>query len=213
VTTGLVIVGCGGFGREVLSLVAAINSVQGPVWTIEGFLDDSPSGDDRARIHALGSCILGTVASLSQRRDVVSVIIAIGSPSARRTVASRLDGANLRFPPLVHPAATIGRAVTLSPGVVVAAGARLTTNIELGAHVQVDQNATIGHDTQVGAYSRLNPQACVSGCVRIGTGVLIGANCTILASLSVGSGATVGAHACVVHDVPDFATVKGVPAR
>ncbi len=212
-TTGLVIVGCGGFGREVFSLVAAINHAQGPLWTVDGFVDDCPSPADRARVHALGSRILGPVASLLERGSPSAAVIAIGSPSARTAVATMLDGSSLRFPRLVHPAATVGSAVTLGRGVVIAAGARLSTNIELGAHVQIDQNATVGHDAHIGDYSRLNPQACVSGCVQIGTGVLVGANATVLPALSIGSGATVGAQACVVHDVPERTVVKGVPAR
>jgi sugar O-acyltransferase (sialic acid O-acetyltransferase NeuD family) len=212
VTTRLVIVGCGGFGREVFSLVAAINQARGSLWTVEGFVDDSPSAEDRARVSALGSCLLGPVESLRHWSDISSVI-AIGCPSVRTTVAGKLDGLSVHFPPLVHPAATVGSAVALGRGVVIAAGARLSTNIRLGAHVQIDQNVTIGHDTQVGDYSRLNPQACVSGSVQIGTGVLIGANATILPALRVGSGATVGAQACVVHDVAEHTVVKGVPAR
>ena len=212
-TTGLVIVGCGGFGREVFSLVAAINDAQGPLWTVEGFVDDSPSADDRALVRALESCIFGPVASLRERSDGSSAVIAIGSPSLRKKVVGDLRGSSLQFPSLIHPAATVGGAVSIGHGVVIAAGARLSTNIRLGAHVQIDQNATVGHDTEIGDFSRLNPQACVSGCVQIGTGVIIGANATILPALSVGNGATVGAQACVVHDVPERTVVKGIPAR
>lgn len=211
--TALVIVGCGGFGREVCCLVAAITEARGPVWTIEGFVDDSPSAEDEARVRALGSRILGPIAALRRRTDNPAVVIAIGSPSVRRTVVDTLDASAYQFPVLVHPAATVGAAVTFGPGVVISAGARLSTNIELGAHVQIDQNVTVGHDSRIGDYSRLNPQACVSGSVEIGPEVLIGANATILPTLSVGTGAIVGAQACVTHDVPQRTTVKGVPAR
>jgi sugar O-acyltransferase (sialic acid O-acetyltransferase NeuD family) len=213
VSIGLVVVGCGGFGREVFSLVEAVNAAHGPQWTVTGFVDDAPSDEDRARVEALGSRILGPVASLVQDRHAPAAVVAIGSPAARAAVSSSLDGRGLRFPALIHPAASVGRAVTLGEGVVIGAGARLSTNITLGAHVQVDQNATIGHDTCVGDYSRLNPQACVSGSVLIATHVLIGANATVLPSLRVGSGATVGAQACVVRDVEAGTVVKGVPAR
>lgn len=217
--TGLVIVGCGGFGREVFSLIEAINGARGPLWTVEGFVDDSPSPADQARVRALGSAVLGPISLLSQQVVPTSVVIAVGSPPARAALVDRLagpgsgSGSGSQFPSLVHPAATVGRHVTLGQGVVIAAGARLSTNIELGAHVQIDQNVTVGHDTRIGDYSRLNPQACVSGSVQIGVGVLVGANATILPALSIGRGATIGAHACVVRDVPELTVVKGVPAR
>jgi acetyltransferase-like isoleucine patch superfamily enzyme len=41
----------------------------------------------------------------------------------------------------------------------------------------------------------------------------IGSNATIMGGVSVGENAMVGAGAVVVHDVPDFAIVAGVPAR
>lgn len=211
--TGLVIVGCGGFGREVFSLVEAINDARGPLWTVEGFVDDSPSAADQVRVGALGSVVLGPVSLLSQQVAPSSVVIAVGSPPARAALAGRLASSGSQFPSLVHPAATVGSRVTLGPGAVIAAGARLSTNIELGAHVHVDQNVTVGHDTRIGDYSRLNPQACVSGSVQIGAGVLVGANATILPALSIGRGATIGAQACVVRDVPAHTVVKGVPAR
>jgi sugar O-acyltransferase (sialic acid O-acetyltransferase NeuD family) len=213
VTTGLVIVGCGGFGREVFALVEAVNAASGALWRVEGFVDDAPSGEDRDRVQALGSCILGPVESLTAGRQGRVAVLAIGSPAARAAVAGRLDGHGLRYPALVHPAATLGRAVTLEEGVVVAAGARVSTNIWLGAHVQVDQNATIGHDSRIGDCSRLNPQACVSGSVQIEPQVLVGANATVLPGLRVGRGATIGAQACVVRDVAESSVVKGVPAR
>lgn len=41
----------------------------------------------------------------------------------------------------------------------------------------------------------------------------IGSNATILAGVTIGENAIVGAGAVVTHDVPDYTTVAGVPAR
>lgn len=208
----VVIVGCGGFGREVWSIVQALNA-GGDSWTVEGFVDDAPTDESLHRVHALGSDVIGSVGELRRRKSRYAAVLAVGSPAARQDIASSLAGTDVEYPRLIHPDSTLGHLVDFADGVIIAPGARLSTNILLGAHAQVDQNATVGHDSQIGAFSRLNPQACVSGSVRIGRGVLVGAGATILQGLAVGDGAVVGAAACVVRDVAAGAVVKGVPAR
>lgn len=209
---GLVIIGAGGFGREVFAIVSTMTS-QGERWVVEGFADDSPSASDSDRVRALGSEVLGTVADVASRTEPFGAVIAVGSPEARAAISVALAHSNASYPPLIHPSATIGPEVALAEGVVVAAGARLSTNISVGRHVHVDQNVTVGHDSVLEDFCRLNPQSCISGSVRVGVGAVIGASATILQGLTISNGATVGAGAVVVRDVPPDAVVKGVPAR
>lgn len=211
-TTNLVIIGCGGFGREVFGIVAAVNAAGGN-WTVDGFVDDNPSPHDLKAVAALGSLLLGTVDDLIKRGDPANVVVAIGSSSARVHVTGKLAGVDISYPTLIHPDATVGADVSLGPGTVIAAGARLSTAISVGRHVHIDQNATVGHDTVIGNFARLNPQACISGSVTIGEHVLIGASATVLQGLLVGVNAIVGAGAVVVGHVDASQTVKGVPAR
>lgn len=208
----VVVVGCGGFGREVLSLVSALRA-RGSTWELAGFVDDAPSEAESAKVAALGSTVFGDVASLTTRTEPFAAVIAIGSPAARRSVVDRLAGAPVTYPVLVHPDATVGPGVELGEGTLIAAGARLSCQISVGRHVHVDQNATVGHDCDLGDFVRLNPQACVSGAVTLGPGTVVGASATVLQGLKVGGDAVVGAGAVVVSPVPDRQVVKGVPAR
>jgi sugar O-acyltransferase (sialic acid O-acetyltransferase NeuD family) len=211
-TAPLFIIGAGGFGREVFSIIEALAS-SGSLPRPTGFIDDDPSVSDLERVEALGSRVVGSVADLTRRTEPFSAVLAIGSGAARQAIAGLLSHAPVTFPVLVHPDATLGRGVRLAEGVVLAAGSRLSTNIQVGRHVHVDQNATVGHDCDLGDFSRLNPQACVSGAVRIGREALVGASATVLPGRDVGDGAIVGAGAVVTHTVPSTTTVKGVPAR
>jgi sugar O-acyltransferase (sialic acid O-acetyltransferase NeuD family) len=212
VTAPLFIIGAGGFGREVFSIIEALES-SGSVPHAAGFIDDAPSAADLERVNVLGSRVVGCVDDLIRRTEPFGAILAIGSASARETIAGLLAYSPVTFPMIVHPDTTMGCDVRLAEGVVVAAGSRLSTNIEVGRHVHIDQNAVVGHDCNLGDFSRLNPQACVSGAVTIGRGALIGANATLLPGLDVGDGAIVGAGAVVTSAVDPAATVKGVPAR
>jgi sugar O-acyltransferase (sialic acid O-acetyltransferase NeuD family) len=211
-TTPLVIIGCGGFGREVFNIVQAVNGNRAQ-WDVEGFVDDCPSDENLQRVSALGSSHIGNVQALAQRGRPFTALVAIGAPAARAAIVGRLASVAVTFPVLLHPDATVGPDVVVGPGSIVAAGARLSTNIVVGEHVHIDQNVTVGHDSRIGDFARLNPQACVSGSVAVGTRSVVGASATILQCLSVGDDAVVGAAACVVRDIPNNTVVKGVPAR
>ena len=211
-TAPLFIVGAGGFGREVFSIIEAL-ATSDTVPNCTGFIDDAPSAGDMARVDALGRRVVGSVNDLIARTEPFCAVLAIGSASARRAIADLLSRSPVTFPVLVHPNATLGCEVRLAEGVVVAAGVRLSTNIEVGRHVHIDQNAVVGHDCSLGDFSRLNPQACVSGGVTIGRRALVGANATVLPRLDVGDDAIVGAGSVVTRAVPEKVSVKGVPAR
>jgi len=212
VTTPLVIIGCGGFGREVHDVVDAINAHR-PTWNLLGYLDDMPNPENQKLVDSRGSSVLGGTDWLLSARMDVSYVIGIGTGSVRRAIDERLSAAGYLSAILIHPSVTLGHGVIIQPGTVICAGARLTTHIDLGRHTHIDQNATIGHDARVGDYARLNPQACVSGSVVVGDGCLVGANATVLQGIVIGDFAVVGAGAVVTKDVEEHLTVKGVPAR
>jgi sugar O-acyltransferase (sialic acid O-acetyltransferase NeuD family) len=210
----LIVVGAGGFGRETIDAVMAVNAAAAePPWNLAGVVDDAPSDINRSRLAELGVPYLGTCDAAISGSERPRFVVAIGSPRVRRVLADRFEAAG--FPPAVitHPAASIGRRCRLGDGTIVLAGARLTTNISLGRHVHVNPNATVGHDTVLGDFVSLNPACSISGDCRVGEGTLVGVGAVVLHQLVVGSEAVVGAGACVVRAVPDRATVKGVPAR
>jgi UDP-3-O-[3-hydroxymyristoyl] glucosamine N-acyltransferase len=84
-----------------------------------------------------------------------------------------MSGGGARAEILVHPQATLGSDCRLGPGTILNAGARVTTNITTGRHVQVHCNATIGHDATLGDYVSVFPGATVSGSVVLEDGVTV----------------------------------------
>ncbi|MCT2279740.1 acetyltransferase [Micromonospora chalcea] len=211
--TPLLIVGCGGHGRELLTIARAVVSAGGPDWHLIGFVDDHPSEENLKRVQRLDVPYLGGVAWLREAPPQTHHVIGIGDPRIRRAVAARVDAYDLPAASLVHPDATIGPDNRYGPGFVAFAGARVTTNVTIGRHVHLNQNVTVGHDSTLGDFVSVNPLAAVSGDCHLSEGTLVGTNAAVLQGLRVGRDSTVGAGACVVRDVGERTVVKGVPAR
>ncbi len=213
-TVRLVVVGAGGFGRETLDVVEAVNQACDPaIFDVLGVLDDSPSAENLKRLATRGIPHLGSVEAWLAGGDDAEYLVAVGDPRARRLLVQRFDAARRQPATVVHPGAVVGSAGSIGGGTVICSGAQVSTNVHLGRHVHVNPSATIGHDSVLGDFVSVNPAATISGECTIDHGALIGAAAMILQALDIGADVVVGASACVIRDVAQGAVVKGVPAR
>lgn len=204
----LVIVGAGGFGRETIDVVRAINSAS-PTWRLLGVIDDAPSEANLGRLHALDVVHLGT---LNRIPADTAVAVGVGSPRARAAIVSALSLPGRLFPTLIHPTAILGSEFRHGEGLIVLGGASIGTNVQLGRHVHINGHAVLGHDAVCHDFVSVNPNATLSGECTVGARTRVGASSTVLQQLTLGSDVTVGASACVTQTVPDGSTVVGVPA-
>ncbi|MGJ9421481.1 hypothetical protein [Aeromicrobium sp. CF3.5] len=207
----LVIIGYGGFGREVADVVDAINAVE-PTWNLLGFVDDAPSPENVARVERRGSKVIGTIdnAPLGSRPHYV---VGVGNASARARLAARAERQGWIPATLVHPTAQLGASLALGPGSIVCANVGVGSDVSIGLHVHLDRGVQVGHDSTLADFVTVHPAAVISGTCDIQTRAELGTNCTLLPGIEIGVGATVGAAACVVGRVAPGTTVKGVPAK
>jgi len=101
----------------------------------------------------------------------------------------------------IHPGARIGRNFFIDHGFVV-----IGETAEIGDNVTMYQGSTLGGT---------NPTSGVGGKRHptVGDGVIISLGAAILGPIQVGSGARIGANAVVTKDVPEGATMLGIPAK
>lgn len=214
--TPLVIIGAGGFGREVHDVVEAVNEEQRlpgtPPFEVVGFVDDG--APDMELVEDRGVPFLGPVQRLATLPADVRYVIGIGTGPVRRRIDKWATGAGRSAATLVHPRAVLGRhRVVVGEGSVICAGAVVTTNVRLGRHVHLNLNVTVGHDAVLGDYVTINPGVSVSGEVVLEDEVTMGTGSTVIQGRRIGRGSVVGAGAAVVRDLPAGITAVGVPAR
>lgn len=211
----VVVVGAGGFGREVLDVLEALNETSfRSKFEILGVADDLPTSDALTRLAQRGYRYLGCSVPWLGDHPGIGYIVAIGNPAVRKRICLLIESSTALEPlTIVHPSAAVGSEVRLGKGSVVCAGARISTNVAIGKHVHVNAGAIIGHDALLQDYVSINPGAIISGNVNVGESSLVGAGAVVLQGLIIGEGSTVGAGAVVTRNVLENSVVKGVPAR
>lgn len=138
-------------------------------------------------------------------------IISIGSCEIRKKVVESLQ-VN-KYLTSVHPSAVVSPRATIDEGTVVMQGAILQSCAKIGKHCIVNTGASVDHDCEIGDFVHVAPHATVLGGVKVGEGSWIGAGAVVKQYITVGKNCMIGAGAVVLHDVPDGATVVGVPGK
>ena len=99
----------------------------------------------------------------------------------------------------IHPGATLGRRFFIDHGM----------GIVIGETAEIGDDCTIYHSVTLGGTSwsagKRHP--------TLGNNVVIGAGAKVLGPLMIGDNSRIGSNAVVVKDVPDGATVIGIPGR
>jgi sugar O-acyltransferase (sialic acid O-acetyltransferase NeuD family) len=206
--TEVVIVGAGGFGREVLQYVRDTFATQ-PSVRFAGFLDDRPP--DLGAFDLAGSILGDThrVAPAPHERYV----IAVGHPPLRTALAARLAARGARFLTVVHPLAFVASSAKIGEGCILAPFASVGAHAVVGDHTVLTFYASVGHDARVGRCCALSPHAVANGGSVLGDEVFLGAHAVVNPLQRVGDGAKVAAGAVVYRPVPAGTLAAGNPAK
>ena len=203
----ILIVGAGGFGREVLQW--ARDSWPAHTNLIAGFLSDDPCKLDGT------DCGLAIVSSVTAYRMTPGdyLLLGIGVPYSRKRVAERLEKHGARFLTLVHPRAVVADSCRIGTGTIVCPNAIISDSAALGKFALVNYHASLGHDAFVGDFVVLSPYATLGGHSRVEDEGFLGLHASVGPGKTVGSRTKVSANSCVLSSAPSDSIVFGVPGR
>jgi serine O-acetyltransferase len=99
----------------------------------------------------------------------------------------------------IHPGAKIGQGLFIDHGM----------GVVIGETAEIGDNCTIYHNVTLGGTGKEKEKRHPTLC----NNVLVGAGAKILGPFRIGSNSMIGANAVVLNEIPDNATVVGVPGR
>jgi sugar O-acyltransferase (sialic acid O-acetyltransferase NeuD family) len=205
----LVIVGAGGFGREILAWIKEVQTLAQEYETI-CFIDDNPRALDRYNYQE--QIISGIQDYRPQEGD--ALVMGIAAPTRRKLeIAESLLQKGVKFISLIHPSSIIGNNVRIGQGCVIGKNVVITCDILIGDFVSINILSVIGHDALIEDGCTLYPFVSVNGFAKLGKGVAVGSHGCILPGAVVEDFATVGAGTVVLKYVKSGCTVLGVPAK
>lgn len=138
------------------------------------------------------------------------LIISIGNNRIRQKVAQSISHP---LGKIIHPSALFSTFATVSGGTVVFHNCVVQAGAAIGKHCIINTAASVDHDCMIADFVHISPNATLSGNVKVGEGTHVGAGVTIIQGITIGKWCTIGAGAVVIRDVPDYATVVGIPAK
>jgi sugar O-acyltransferase (sialic acid O-acetyltransferase NeuD family) len=205
----LIIVGAGGFAREVFSWAKEVKE-HGKDWAIHGFLDDNLSTLDGYHYNVP---IIDTIHRYFPQEDDCFVMGISAPTNKKREIVELLQKKGANFSSLVHPNVIIGNNIKIGEGCIISPNVTLSCDIKVGNFVTINAFCGIGHDVIIGDWCTLNSFVNLNGFSRLGEGVEVGSHAVILPNGKVGDFAKIGAGSLVVKEVKPRTTVIGVPAK
>jgi sugar O-acyltransferase (sialic acid O-acetyltransferase NeuD family) len=205
----IAIIGAGGFGREVKTILDSINKIT-PTYEFIGFYDDGFKVGEIVNNYP----ILGSVNDINNISESCSIVMAIANPQIKQSNLNRINNKHIDFPNIIHPNVLISDDfVEIGIGNIICAACIITCNIVIKDFVILNLMCTVGHDTTISSFASFMPSVNISGEVLIQERVYVGTGAKIINQLEIGQDTIVGAGAVVSKSLPKNCTAVGIPAK
>tara|TARA_B110000438_G_scaffold145673_1_gene140225 strand:- start:335 stop:1000 length:666 start_codon:yes stop_codon:yes gene_type:complete len=207
--TNIIIIGAGGFAREVLWTIQDHNEIYHE-FSVVGFLDDDKSlwGNTIDGIEVLGKIDL-----VFSQKEKIKCVIAIADSEIRKKIVKKLEKEKISFQTIIHPNVVYSKSSKIGKGVIIQAGGIITVNVKICNHVHINMDTTIAHDSVIQDFVTMAPGVHVNGETTIQEGVFIGSGAVLQQKLKIGKWAKIGAGTVLRTNVEEYSTYVGVPGK
>ena len=204
----LILVGAGGYAREIYELIIKSNNRMKPAYNVLGAIDDN--------LHALDGKetdlkILGTIKDWKVKGNE-KYVMSIASPQIKQTVAQIMHEKGAEFASLIHFTVICCSGAKYGEGFIAYPGAVLGPDDKIGDFVTL-LGTGLAHDVEVGDYSTVSSYCGINGNVHIGKRVFIGGHAVLAPGMKIGDDAFVCTGSVVVTPVRKGLRVFGNPAH
>jgi sugar O-acyltransferase (sialic acid O-acetyltransferase NeuD family) len=195
------IYGAGFQGRIVFDIVSCYKDLE-----VVCFRDDSPSCAEMYGIPVVAD---------DSPYAVDATVLAIGNDNFAKIRFKQAVIQRIKSPlqNAVDQSATVSIHAELGQNIICHPHTVIMTGSKIGNFTIISTGATIDHDNTLEEFVNVCPGVHTAGNVYLGRGAFLGTGAIILPRIKIGRFAMVGAGAVVTKDVPDYATVVGVPAK
>ena len=202
----VVIVGAGGFGKEVAFLINLLKD-----YKLVGFVDDSI---DVLPESICNRAILGGLGYLESYEEKIYVAIAVASPTLKESIYLKLlKNSNLIFPNIISDSSLVGFNIAMGIGNILMPYTTLTADINIGNFNMINMHSTIGHDVNLGDFNSIFPNVNISGNNHIGKNNQIGVGTKTIPNITIGNETIIGAGSTVIRDIRNKTKNVGTPTR
>lgn len=197
----IVIVGSGGFAKEIYSYLrydVRTKRIDGKI-RIKGFLDVNKENFLTSKIH---EAYLGNEDTFFPEENDY-FLVAIGQASIRNKIIAKLEANKYKFYTYIHSGVFISETSRIEEGVIICPHCVVNPNAYIGKHCILNIYSSIAHDCELGSHSILSPYCTLNGNVKTGSHLFMGTNSAILYGLKIGNCCTIAAGTIVKKDMED----------
>jgi sugar O-acyltransferase (sialic acid O-acetyltransferase NeuD family) len=205
----IVVIGSGGFSKQVLEIIEQLNLIN-QKYNLIGIIDDNKS---LIGTRVLGYKVLGDTDYIkwySQERELYGVI-AIADGDVRKKISKKLN--EVQWVNLVHPSALISKYAKVGKGNIICAGVVINPDFCMGDHSHINIGSTIGHDVSLLDYVTVMPGSRISGNVTLKSNSVVGTGATIIQGLVIEEDVIIGSGAVVTKNTEQNGVYIGIPAK